>query len=211
MKLASSLSPRAQFVPPRSPATSDRRRRILDAAMRLFAGAPYDAVQMDDIARAAGVAKPTVYRHFRTKEVLFVAALEVTLAGLKERVSGIAREMVPAAERLAAIVGLMFGEIGRLKALIRVAEGSSTQPGDVGRAVLRHELRHIRAEIAAVIRDGIAGGGFAPVDAELAALVVLGGVRMAADGGNEDPAAAVASLLLGGLARRGPRLVHPER
>ena len=47
-------------------------------------------------------------------------------------------------------------------------------------------------------------GSFAPVDPDLAAMVVLGGVRMAADSGSDDPAEAVAALLLGGLVHRAP-------
>ncbi|MEK0085652.1 TetR/AcrR family transcriptional regulator [Benzoatithermus flavus] len=189
---------------PASPSLPDRRRRILDAAARLFAAAPYEAVQMDDIARAAQVAKPTVYRHFETKETLFVEAIEAILAGLKSRVAAIARESGPPAARLRALVRVMFAEIGRLKALIRIAEGSATRPGDAGRAVLRRELRQVCGEIAAVIREGVASGAFADVEPELAAMVVLGGVRMAADSGSGDPAEAVANLLLAGLAPRGP-------
>ena len=177
----------------------------------MFAAAPYDVVQMTDIARAAGVAKPTVYRHFVTKEMLYVEALEVTLAKLKASVGSIAHGPAPAAERLTAIVTLMFAEIGRLKALIRVAEGSGERPGVTGRSVLRRELRHVRAEIAAVIRDGVETGGFVAVDPELAAMVVLGGVRMAADSGSADPAEAVATLLLGGLARRPPPSIDLQR
>ena len=141
---------------------------------------------------------------FLTKEALFVEALEAILAKLKAKVSAIARDQAPAAERLTAIVAVMFGEIGRLKALIRVAEGSGERPGEAGRAVLRRELRHLRGEIAAVIRDGGRSGSFAPVDPDLAAMVVLGGVRMAADSGSDDPAEAVAALLLGGLVHRVP-------
>lgn len=71
--------------------------------MQLFAAAPYDAVQMDDVARAAGVAKPTLYRHFRTKELLFVEALEMILDKLRASVGAMARSRESAAERLRAI------------------------------------------------------------------------------------------------------------
>jgi AcrR family transcriptional regulator len=45
------------------------RERILAAARELFAGAPTE-VQMDDLARRAGVGVGTVYRHFPDKEAL---------------------------------------------------------------------------------------------------------------------------------------------
>jgi AcrR family transcriptional regulator len=189
---------------PDSAAQRERRRRILDAATRLFADAPYDAVQVDDIARVARVAKPTLYRYFATKEALFVEALEAALDGLRARVAAIARGTGPADARLRAIIDVMFAEIGRLKAVIRALDSSGATLGDRGRAVLRRELRHLRAEIALVLRDGSREGVFAPVDYDLAALVVLGGVRMSADSGGGDPARAVASILLDGLLARRP-------
>jgi TetR/AcrR family transcriptional repressor of mexJK operon len=189
---------------PASPGQHERRRRILDAATRLFAEAPYDAVQVDDIARVAQVAKPTLYRYFATKETLFVEALEGALDDLRARVAAIARGTGPADERLRAVVDVMFAEIGRLKALIRALDSSGATLGDKGRAVLRRELRHLRGEIALVLRDGTREGVFAPVDHELAALVVLGGVRMSADNGDGDPAKAVGDILLRGLLARRP-------
>ena len=180
----------------------ERRRRILEAATRLFAEAPYDAVQVDDIARVAQVAKPTLYRYFDTKERLFVEALEGTLDELRARVAAIARGTGPADARLRAVIEVMFAEIGRLKALIRALDSSAGTLGDRGRAVLRRELRHLRGEIALVLRDGASTGLFAAVDPDVAALVVLGGVRMSADLGGGDPARTVDAILLEGLLAR---------
>jgi AcrR family transcriptional regulator len=186
-----------------------RRHRILDAAVQLFATASFDAVQVDEIARAARVAKPTLYRYFATKESLFVEAIERALVELKQRVAAIAAGPEAPAERLRAIISVMFGEIGRLKAMIRASEsGTAPKRGEAGRALLRRELKELRAQIAGVIRSGIATGAFAPVDPDLAAMVMLGGVRMAADDGSDDPARSVAMLLLHGLA--GPRASAPD-
>ena len=127
---------------------TDRRRRILEAATLLFAEAPFDAVQVDDIARAAGVAKPTLYRYFATKEILFAEAIEGALEGLKAKVRAIARGPGPADERLRALVCVMFAGIGRLKAVIVALDSSAATLGDQGRAVLRRELKHVRGEIA---------------------------------------------------------------
>ena len=95
MKPASSVLAHRPASAPATRAGADRRRRILDAAMRLFAASAYDTVQMDDIADAASVAKPTVYRHFLTKEALFVEALEAILAKLKANVGAIAQTRRP--------------------------------------------------------------------------------------------------------------------
>jgi AcrR family transcriptional regulator len=59
-------------IPVARPMRADARRnreRILTAARELFAGSPTE-VQMDDLARRAGVGVGTVYRHFPDKEAL---------------------------------------------------------------------------------------------------------------------------------------------
>lgn len=53
-----------------------RREEILDAAVRVFAASPYHGAGTADIARAAGVAEPTLYRHFSSKRELYLAALQ---------------------------------------------------------------------------------------------------------------------------------------
>ncbi|MGW0930744.1 TetR/AcrR family transcriptional regulator [Streptomyces sp. NPDC002644] len=57
----------------------DKRRAILDAAIRVFAREGYVQAGLDAIAAEAGVAKPTIYNHFGGKENLFrEAVLEAT-------------------------------------------------------------------------------------------------------------------------------------
>jgi AcrR family transcriptional regulator len=64
------------------------RRAVLEAATRRFGEAGFDAVTVDEIAAAAGVAKGAVYHHFASKEALFEAVFERTSAELAERIRG---------------------------------------------------------------------------------------------------------------------------
>jgi AcrR family transcriptional regulator len=71
----SSLSP---AIPPR-PAPDpddDARERVLRTAYELFLKHGFTAVGVDRIVAEAGVAKTTLYRHFRSKDDLVVAVLE---------------------------------------------------------------------------------------------------------------------------------------
>jgi AcrR family transcriptional regulator len=49
---------------------------IVEAAGRLFGEHGYDATRLDEIAAAAGVTKPILYRHFDSKRELYLALLE---------------------------------------------------------------------------------------------------------------------------------------
>ena len=195
------------------PSTSliERRRRILAAAGDLFAQQPYDVVQMDEIARVAQVAKPTIYRHFGTKEALFGAAVAEALAELKAAAAEIAAREAPALARFRELVAIVFRGIGRLKAVICEAEGGGARMGEMGRAAMRREVRAFREVIAGIIEEGIADGAFAPMDPDLAARMVLGAVRMTADAKGADTAAAVGELLLHGLAGSGARPATSQR
>jgi AcrR family transcriptional regulator len=57
-------------------AASERRRLIEQAATELFARRGYAATTVEDIARAAGVTKPMLYRHFESKQDLCIALLQ---------------------------------------------------------------------------------------------------------------------------------------
>ncbi len=55
---------------------AERRALILEAAGRLFGEGGYEGTRLDEIAAAAGVTKPIVYRHFESKRALYLALLE---------------------------------------------------------------------------------------------------------------------------------------
>jgi AcrR family transcriptional regulator len=53
-----------------------RRRQLLDVALELFAVRGFHATSMNEIAEAAGVTKPVLYQHFRSKRELYLELLE---------------------------------------------------------------------------------------------------------------------------------------
>ncbi|MFD1046538.1 TetR/AcrR family transcriptional regulator, partial [Kibdelosporangium lantanae] len=53
----------------------DKHAAILEAALRVFSESGFGYANIDAIAAAAGVAKPTVYNHFGDKETLFRAVM----------------------------------------------------------------------------------------------------------------------------------------
>ena len=55
-----------------SPLQRRKRLAILDGAKAVFLRQSFALAKMDDVAAAAGVGKQTVYRHFKSKEALFV-------------------------------------------------------------------------------------------------------------------------------------------
>ena len=84
--------------------TEERRATIVEAAGRLFGERGYDATRLDDIAAAAGVTKPILYRHFDTKRALYLALLERHRDDLASFAAMIDAEGGTADERLRAVL-----------------------------------------------------------------------------------------------------------
>jgi AcrR family transcriptional regulator len=65
----------------------ERARRIVETAVELAEEGGFEAVRLRDVAAHAGVALGTLYRRFRSKEDLLVAALELEARALERRFS----------------------------------------------------------------------------------------------------------------------------
>jgi AcrR family transcriptional regulator len=65
----------------------ERSRRIVETAVELAERGGFEAVRLRDVASHAGVALGTLYRRFRSKEDLLLAALELELAELDRRLA----------------------------------------------------------------------------------------------------------------------------
>ena len=65
-----------------------KRRQIMDGARTVFLAGGFDGASMNDVARAAGVSKGTLYAYFNSKDELFEAIIR---ANTPRRPSGCAR------------------------------------------------------------------------------------------------------------------------
>jgi AcrR family transcriptional regulator len=186
---------------------NDRRQRIVLAASQMFAERSYVEVQMDELARAADVAKPTIYRYFNSKEDLFLEALDGTMSELVAEVSRVADESSPAPLVMRRMIFAALKSFAQCTAAIRALDGTDAALGERGRAMLRRRARQIREEFARVLERGIAARDFRGLDPDLASRAILGAVRMTAtaeDVPNDEQAAlSLTDLLLHGMSPQG--------
>lgn len=191
-------------VPHSTPARNDRRHRIVLAASQMFAARAYVEVQMDDLAKAAEVAKPTIYRYFKSKEDLFLEALDGTMNDLVGEVSRVAAAPGPAPEVLRAMIGAALRSFARCTAAIQALDGTDSALGDRGRAMLRRRARQLREEFVRVVNQGARDGSFRPLNPDIVSRAILGAVRVASmseESPADGPGAEILiDLLLNGLA-----------
>ena len=82
-----------------------RREQLLDCAADLFAKSGYARATTAELARAAGVTEPIIYRHFNSKRDLFIALIERTA---RQTLSHWEQQLADAsdpAERLRRLIG----------------------------------------------------------------------------------------------------------
>jgi AcrR family transcriptional regulator len=77
-----------------------KARRIIDAAIQLFAERPFHEVRMEDIAARAQVAKGTLYLHYKDKEDLFLGIMNDGLQSLVGRIEESLSAEMPPEEKL---------------------------------------------------------------------------------------------------------------
>ena len=92
---------------------TERRQRVLLAALELGAKGGYDAVQMRDVATRANVALGTIYRYFPSKDALLAAAMVEWMEDLERRVSQRAPRGATTTERVYDVLRRAIGTIER--------------------------------------------------------------------------------------------------
>jgi AcrR family transcriptional regulator len=83
-----------------------KRVRILEAATGLFVRFGYRKTSIDEVARAAGVAKGTVYLYYRNKAELVLHAIALEKCGYLDRLEPLLETEMAAGERLRALIAL---------------------------------------------------------------------------------------------------------
>jgi len=152
------------------------QERIEQATLALFAEKGVDRTTIGDIARAAGIAEGTIYRHYPSKEELIWQLFS--------------RNYLDLAARLDALQAAREGLRAKLAAMIGMFCSLYEQDPDMFRFLLlvQHgQLERIEAEmqtpvsvLKAAIESAVAGGEIPPQDGELATAMVLGIVLQAA-------------------------------
>ena len=83
------VSPKLPLARPnRAERAAERREAIIAAAMDEFIARGFAATRLDDIAKRAGVAKGTIYLHFKDKESMFEELIRIAIVPLVGRMQG---------------------------------------------------------------------------------------------------------------------------
>lgn len=209
---------------PKTSERAKRRRRrrkearpseIIDAAMALWSEKGFAATKLDDVAKAAGVAKGTIYLYFDSKEALFQSAMEDRLVATIEQVGEMGSAFEGSSEELLRhVFGMVLQQVsqggGIVFTKVLIAEGHRF-PNLVQqyRTVV---LERGMAVIRGVLARGVKRGELRPSAAETDPRLVMAPLVMSAlwdsvfgsfeEPNNQDLIEQLVVLLLDGLSVR---------
>ena len=116
-----------------------RRRRVLDAALKLARDGGFDGVQMRDVAAAANVALGTVYRYFNSKERLLLEMMTEQQLDLRAYLESHVVPGATAAERVTNVLNRANASLRRYPdvtaAMVRAFGASREENADLVRRV----------------------------------------------------------------------------
>jgi AcrR family transcriptional regulator len=162
---------------------ADKRRQILDAAIRVFARQGFHATRVSDIADEAGVAYGLVYHYFKSKDEvlneLFSQRWSLLLTAIEETDGGDA----PPREKLAAVAGFIVESYRHDPELMQVIIVEVTRAANsFGRTHLS-EIRRAYESIAKIVADGQELGAFRrDIDPIFASMFFYGAIEQLLSG-----------------------------
>ena len=154
----------------------DKPRRILDAAVRVFAAQGYDASRVGDVAKEAGVAYGLVYHYYGSKDAVLEAVFREAWGRLLAAVALAEETGEDAAEQLELVVKIVLRSWRDAPDLVRLLVREVTRNPHIQDEL--DEIGQAFATLERMIRRGQADGAFrADLDPKLAAWMLYGALE----------------------------------
>jgi TetR/AcrR family transcriptional regulator, fatty acid metabolism regulator protein len=177
--------PTAKRLPKRAskraapPRVGDKRPRILEAAVRVFAKNGFYATRVSDVAKAAGVADGTIYLYFKSKDELLRSLFEDRVETLLAYMKAELHKHPSAPGKLRRIIEIQLGVLEGERDLAEVFTIILRQSTKLLKEYAAPKFTAYLDVIAAVVAEGQRAGDFR---ADVPPLIVARAVWGALDG-----------------------------
>src|SRR6267143_3584644 len=133
-----------------------RRRQLLAVALRVFAERGYHPTSMNDLAEAAGVTKPVLYQHFRSKRALYLELLEDVGGQLRDTIGKATSEAGSPREQVRAGFRAYFTFVASRQQAFQLLFGGGARRDEEFADAVRSVEASIAETIAAlIVVDGL--------------------------------------------------------
>lgn len=159
---------------PTKPAATSRR--ILDAAIQVFAEKGYHETRMDDIVTRAGSSKGSVYFHFTSKQQIFLAILDLFADRLERGVKEAIQNETGGVQKVDAALRTCLEIFGRYGGLAKVFLVQAAGLGNI----IEEKRLEINARFSRLIQEyldqAVQEGELAPMNTEIIAMAWVGAI-----------------------------------
>ena len=153
----------------------DKRRQLLDAAVRVFARKGFHASRVGDIAEEAGVAHGLLYHYFKSKDQVLEAVFHENWSVLLARIESVEETDEPAADQIRHIAAIVLRTWLHLPDVVRVVIQEYGRSPELAERI--GELTRPIDVLQRVIARGVERGEFrSEIDPRFAATVVYGSI-----------------------------------
>ncbi len=156
----------------------EKRKRILDAAAKVFAGKGFYNAKIKDVADEAGVAHGTVYLYFESKDELLISLFRESLIEVVRYVKAEIQKEKNAEDKLRRMISLQLELIETNPDLTALMLVELPQTGKFLSSDCTDELAAYMDMIADILKEGMAAEVFDDsIDADVVATVIYSGIQ----------------------------------
>lgn len=153
----------------------EKRRQILDAAVRVFARKGFHTCRVGEVAEEAGISHGLLYHYFASKDELLEAIFAETWSELLGSLAAVEESGAPAQEQLGQVAAILLRSWRRQPDVVRVIVQEIGRSHDLGGRLA--EFHAVGLAIERIVRSGQERGELrADVDARVAAAIFYGGI-----------------------------------
>lgn len=155
--------------------SSERKEEIVEVALELTAEQGIKNVTTQAIADRVGIAQPTIFRHFKTRDAIFLAAIEWIAGQLFKALEGFFTGDLPADERLRRLLNRQLTLVSNKRGISRVlfSDRLHSEAPEL-KAAVRGVMDRYARHVAELIREGAQTGRFrSDIDPEEAARLIM--------------------------------------
>ena len=146
----------------------DRQKQILESALNVFIEKGYNGATTQEIAKAADISEVTLFRHFSSKQEIFMGGIEPIIIDTLEKSIIASKELTPM-EQLKYVLIERIKLISKNYQVIRLILMESNISGEL------NNLNYI-AKVKALFKTMISDMGFVMKNEELTLRLLMGGI-----------------------------------
>lgn len=144
-------------------------RALVSAAARTFSEKGYRASTIDDIAEAAGISRPTVYKYTSTKQNLLDLMVDEMTTNLQRELGRVTETSDAPVVRLRQVIMAHIHAASANRTFYAIVFSEETEISDATRLAFRTWAKERTREFAALLDECVAAGGCPALDTGIAA------------------------------------------